>query len=248
MSEHFVFGLHAVHALLVNPHRPTKKLYVSQERLDKKLQMLLDLAEQKGIPIERLTVQKMHQRFAEFTHQGIVASAGNLPQYNENDLLSLLANAKKPFLVLILDGITDPHNLGACLRTADATGVDFVIIPKDKNAGITPVVTKVACGATESIPVVRVTNLVRAMEIIKQEGVWVYGAAGEATESIYTLDCKTSLALVMGAEGEGLRRLTREHCDGLFALPMLGSVESLNVSVATGVCLYEVVRQRRVQQ
>ncbi|ASQ44677.1 23S rRNA (guanosine(2251)-2'-O)-methyltransferase RlmB [Legionella clemsonensis] len=245
MSEHYVYGLHAVHALLSNSHRPTKKLYLSQERLDKKVQALLALAEQKGIPVEKLTTQKMNQRFHEFAHQGVVASAGSLPQYNENDLLTLLANAKKPSLVLILDGVTDPHNLGACLRTADATGVDFVIVPKDRNASITPVVSKVACGAAESIPVVRVTNLVRAMEIIKQEGVWVYGAAGEATDSIYSLDGKTSLAIVMGAEGEGLRRLTRDHCDGVFALPMSGSVESLNVSVATGVCLYEIVRQRQ---
>ncbi|CEK12125.1 23S rRNA (guanosine(2251)-2'-O)-methyltransferase RlmB [Legionella hackeliae] len=244
MSEHYVFGMHAVHALLLNAHRPTKMLYVSQDRLDKKLQMILTLAEQKGIPVEKLTTQKMNQRFAEFAHQGVVASAGNLPQYGENDLLTLLANAKKPPLILILDGVTDPHNLGACLRTADATGVDFVIIPKDKSASITPVVSKVACGAAESIPVVRVTNLVRAIEIIKQEAVWVYGAAGEAGDSIYSLDCKAAIAIVMGAEGEGLRRLTREHCDGLFALPMQGSVESLNVSVATGVCLYEVVRQR----
>ncbi|WED43014.1 23S rRNA (guanosine(2251)-2'-O)-methyltransferase RlmB [Legionella cardiaca] len=246
MSEHYVFGLHAVNALLANSHRPTKKLYVNQERLDKKLQALLTLAAEKGIPIEKLTTQKMNQRFSEFAHQGVVACAGTFPEYGENDLLALLANAKKPCLILILDGVTDPHNLGACLRTADATGVDFVMIPKDKSAGITPVVSKVACGAAESIPVVRVTNLVRAMEIIKQEGVWIYGAAGEAVDTVYSVDCKTSLAIVLGAEGEGLRRLTREHCDGLFAIPMFGSVESLNVSVATGVCLYEVVRQRQV--
>lgn len=245
MSEHYVFGLHAVNALLMSSLRPTKKLYVNQERLDKKLQSLLELAERKGVSIEKLTTQKMNQRFPEFAHQGVVASAGNLPDYGESDLLALLASSKKPCFILILDGVTDPHNLGACLRTADATGVDFVIIPKDKSASITPVVSKVACGAAESIPVVRVTNLVRAMEIIKQEGVWIYGAAGEATENVYQIDCKTSIAIVMGAEGDGLRRLTREHCDGLFALPMFGSVESLNVSVATGVSLYEVVRQRQ---
>ncbi|KTC85079.1 23S rRNA (guanosine(2251)-2'-O)-methyltransferase RlmB [Legionella brunensis] len=245
MSEHYVFGLHAVNALLANSHRPTKKLYISQDRLDKKIQVLLALATEKGIPVEKMTAQKMNQRFAEFAHQGVVACAGSLRDYGENDLLPLLATSKKPCLILILDGVTDPHNLGACLRTADATGVDFVIIPKDKSASITPVVSKVACGAAESIPVVRATNLVRAMETIKQEGVWLYGAAGEAMDSMYAIDCKTSLAIVLGAEGEGLRRLTREHCDGLFSLPMLGTVESLNVSVATGVCLYEVIRQRR---
>ncbi|CDZ76064.1 23S rRNA (guanosine-2'-O-)-methyltransferase RlmB [Legionella massiliensis] len=244
MSEQYVYGVHAVKALLANRHRPTKKLYINQERLDKRLEELLQLAETYSIVIERLSSQKMNQRFSEFKHQGVVASAGVLPSYGESDLPALLAASKQPCLILILDGVTDPHNLGACLRSADATGVDFVLIPKDKNADITPVVSKVACGAAESIPLVRVTNLVRAMEIIKQEGVWIYGAAGEANETLYNLDCKSSIALVMGAEGEGMRRLTREHCDGLFALPMLGSVESLNVSVATGVCLYEVVRQR----
>jgi len=153
-------------------------------------------------------------------------------------------------LILILDGITDPHNLGACLRSADATGVDFVMIPKDKSASVTPVVSKVACGAAESVPLVRVTNLVRAMDILKEQGVWIYGAAGEAKCSLYQIDCTGMVAIAMGAEGEGLRRLTREHCDGLFcdglfSLPMAGSVNSLNVSVATGVSLYEVVRQRQ---
>ena len=152
--------------------------------------------------------------------------------------------SKKPCLILILDGVTDPHNLGACLRSADAAGVDFVVIPKDKNASVTPVVSKVACGAAESMPIVRVTNLARAMDVLKEQGVWIYGAAGEATESLYRLDCKSSIALVMGSEDKGLRHLTREQCDGLFSLPMLGTVSSLNVSVATGICLFEVVRQR----
>ncbi len=244
MTEHYVYGVHAVTALLKNRRRTTKKLYVNQDRVDKRLQALLDLATHYQIPIEKLTAQKINQRFADFVHQGVVASAEALPNYGEESLAGLLETSKKPCLVLILDGITDPHNLGACLRTADASGVDFVIIPKDKSANITPVVSKIACGAAESIPVVRVTNLVRAMETIKQEGVWIYGAAASSSKTIYHLDFKIPVALVMGAEGEGMRRLTREHCDDLFALPMLGSVESLNVSVATGVSLYEVVRQR----
>lgn len=244
MSEHFVYGLHAVKALLNNRHRPTNKLIINQERDDNRLQAIIDLASARQIPVETLSIQKMNQRFTEFAHQGVVASAAALPDYNESDLIPLLTASTQPVLVLILDGVTDPHNLGACLRTADATGVDFVIIPKDKSASITPVVSKVACGAAESIPVVRVTNLARAMEIIKQEGIWTFGAAGEANKTIYQLDLKSSIAVVMGAEGDGLRRLTRERCDDLFALPMIGSVESLNVSVATGVALYEVVRQR----
>lgn len=245
MSEQFVYGVHAVSALLANPHRTTKKLFVSQDRMDKRVQDLVDKAIEAHISIEKLSTQQMNQRFADFTHQGIVASASPLPDYNESHLRALLESSKSPSLILILDGITDPHNLGACLRTADATGVDFVVIPKDKNASITPVVSKVACGAAESVPLVRVTNLVRSMEFLKEQGVWIYGAAGEAGSSLYQTDCTGTMAIVMGAEGEGLRRLTREHCDGLFSLPMLGSVDSLNVSVATGVSLYEVLRQRK---
>ncbi len=245
MSEQFVYGVHAVSALLANPHRVINKLFVSQDRIDKRLQEVLDKAEQAKVSIEKLSAQKMNQRFAEFTHQGVVASARALPDFGESDLISLLDSIRKPGLILILDGVTDPHNLGACLRSADATGVDFVMIPKDKSASITPVVSKVACGAAESVPLVRVTNLARAMDILKEQGVWIYGAAGEANGSLYQIDCTGTVAIAMGAEGDGLRRLTREHCDGLFSLPMAGAVESLNVSVATGVSLYEVIRQRQ---
>ncbi|KTC91396.1 23S rRNA (guanosine(2251)-2'-O)-methyltransferase RlmB [Fluoribacter dumoffii] len=245
MSEQYVYGVHAVSALLINPHRVTKKLYISEDRTDKRLQDIIDKARKAGVSIEQLSMQKLNQRFADFTHQGVVAAASSLPEYNESHLLALLESSKQPVLILILDGVTDPHNLGACLRTADATGVDFVVIPKDKSASITPVVSKVACGAAEAIPLVRVTNLARSMKLLKEHGVWIYGAAGEASHSLYQTDCTGNVAIVMGAEGEGLRRLTRENCDGLFSLPMAGSVSSLNVSVATGVSLYEIVRQRR---
>lgn len=244
MSDHFVYGMHAVAAALANPHRQVTRVLVSPERTDMKMKALIDKAKEASIPVDTLSLQQLKQRFAEYNHQGIVACASALPEYNESHVPALLASAKKPALILILDGVTDPHNLGACLRCADATAVDFVLIPKDKNASITPVVSKVACGAAESIPLVRVTNLVRAMETLKEQGVWIYGAAGEAESSLYQLDARGSVALVMGAEGDGLRRLTREHCDGLFSLPMLGTVDSLNVSVATGVCLFEVTRQR----
>jgi 23S rRNA (guanosine2251-2'-O)-methyltransferase len=244
MSEQYVYGVHAVSALLSNQLRATKMLYVNQERVDKRIQELLAAAEQQNIRVEYLSAQKMQQRFADFNHQGIVASAGILPQYGESDLGRLLELHEPPYFILILDGVTDPHNLGACLRSADAAGIDFVIIPKDKNASITPVVSKVACGAAESVPLVRVTNLARTLEYLKKQGVWIYGAAGEATSSLYNLDCKGSIALVLGAEDKGMRHLTREQCDGLFSLPMLGTVTSLNVSVATGVCLYEALRQR----
>ena len=156
----------------------------------------------------------------------------------------MLEELQNPALLLVLDGVTDPHNLGACLRSADAAGVDAVIVPKDKSADLNATVRKVACGAAEVIPFVRVTNLARTLEGLKQRGVWLYGTAGEAENTIYNSDLTGSLAIVMGAEGAGLRRLTRETCDHLVKLPMAGSVSSLNVSVATGVCLFEVVRQR----
>ena len=244
MSENEIYGIHAVLAALANPHRKVKMLYLNQDRLDNRLQMLLDKASIRGIPVERLPAPILNKRFPDVSHQGVVACVGKLPEYSESHLPHLLESSKSPALILILDGVTDPHNLGACLRSADATGVDFVIIPKDKSASITPVVSKVACGAAESVPVVRVTNLARAIATLKEQGVWIYGAAGEADASIYSLDSKTSIALVMGAEGSGLRRLTRDLCDGLFCLPMQGEVSSLNVSVATGVSLYEIVRSR----
>lgn len=246
MTEHYVYGLHAVTALLQNPHRKIRQLFVANDRQDQRMNKLLALAASNSVATDSMSMQKLNLRFPDAIHQGVVALASPLPDFNESHLLELLAACEQAPLILILDGVTDPHNLGACLRTADAAGVDFVIIPKDRNASVTPVVSKVACGAAESMPLVRVTNLARAMEIIKQEGVWIYGAAGEATSLVYQIDYRTASAIVMGAEGDGMRRLTREHCDELFSLPMCGTVESLNVSVATGVALYEVVRQRRL--
>lgn len=246
MSSPIVFGVHAVEAVLKSPLRTVKVLYHNEERSDERLQKILQQAQQKNIRIVNLPAKKMQSQFPDFAHQGIVAEVTPLPNLTEQDLPLLLQQCEQAPFILILDGVTDPHNLGACLRTADAAGVNFVIIPKDKSASITPVVSKVACGAAEFIPLVRVTNLVRAMEALKQEGVWIYGAAGEAAQTIYELNFKSAIALALGAEGDGLRRLTRERCDGLFSLPMVGSVESLNVSVAAGVSTYEVVRQRLI--
>ncbi len=163
-------------------------------------------------------------------------------------LEELLERTETPPLILVLDGVTDPHNLGACLRTADAAGATAVIVPKDKSATLTPVVRKVACGAAEVIPLVAVTNLARTLEKLQQRGLWVVGTAGEAEQEIYQQDLTGPLVMIMGAEGKGMRRLTREHCDFLVKLPMAGSVSSLNVSVATGVCLFEAVRQRQAKR
>ena len=252
-NQVLVHGLHAVNALLTQRHRKTFKLFVSEDRLDRKIKDLLHLASSMNIPVEKLSARVMDQRFVGLTHQGVVADAEVVAAYTEHDLPKLLTLGKrllsevgKPLLILLLDGVTDPQNLGACLRSADASGVDFVVIPKDKNASVTPVVSKVACGAAETVPLVRVTNLVRAIETLQEHDVWVYGATEEATETLYCLDGSVNIALVMGSEGDGLRRLTKERCDGLFSLPMLGCVSSLNVSVATGICLYEIVRQRRI--
>lgn len=246
-AEQWVYGPHAVHALLTRRNRRVLRLCVQQERTDRRIADLITLAEQANILVDKFPISTMDQKFTSGSHHGVVALAEPLPDYTDRDLDQMLTHKSGPLLILILDGITDPHNLGACLRSADASGVDFVIIPKDKNAGITSVVSQVACGAAEAVPVVKVTNLARAMEQLKQAGVWIYGAAGEATSNLYNLDTSTSIALVMGSEGDGLRRLTKDHCDGLFSIPMLGSVSSLNVSVATGISLYEVVRQRALQ-
>ncbi len=244
MSLQYIYGIHAVGALLANPHRLVRQLYVNSARHDARLASLIEQAQSKNITVVPLSLAGMNQRFVNGAHQGIVAEAESLPGYGERDLEVLLQRCHQPHLILILDRVTDPHNLGACLRSADAAKVDMVIMPKDNNASMTAVVSKVACGAAESVTLVRVTNLVRAMEMLKQHGVWIYGACGEAEQSIYTLDLRSSVALVMGAEGQGIRRLTKERCDGLFALPMRGAVSSLNVSVATGISLYEALRQR----
>lgn len=168
----------------------------------------------------------------------------NVRTYDEGDLAAVLEGKENP-LVLILDCVQDPHNLGACLRTADAAGVAAVIMPKDKSAPISETVVRVACGGAENVPMVRVTNLARTMNKLKELGIWLVGTADEATQSLYDIDLKGGIGIVMGAEGPGMRRLTGEHCDFLVKIPMAGKVECLNVSVATGVCLFECVRQRR---
>jgi 23S rRNA (guanosine2251-2'-O)-methyltransferase len=237
------YGMHASVAILKNPLRQVELIVIRQGE-DKKFQEILDIAQARRIPVKTMPISEMNQQYPEIVHQGVLVWAKALPQLIEADLPQLIDALEHPALILILDGVTDPHNLGACLRTADASGVDLVIIPKDKSASLNPTVTKVSCGASESMPLVRVTNLARSIETLQSLGVWVYGACGEATESLYQLDATRSIALVLGAEGDGLRRLTRERCDGLYSIPMLGQVSSLNVSVAAGVSLYEMRRQR----
>jgi len=239
-----VFGLHAVESLLNNRAGDINLLKVLQSRDDKRLSKLVGIAEQKNIVCERVPRREL-DKLVRGRHQGVVALVQATQVQDEGDLEAVLDRLDRPPLLLILDTITDPHNLGACLRSADAAGVDAVITPKDKSAPLNATVRKVASGAADQVPLIRVTNLARTMKWLKQRGIWITGAAGEASEHIYQSDLTGPTALCMGAEGAGLRRLTREHCDHLTRIPMQGSVSSLNVSVATGICLFEAVRQRQ---
>ena len=243
MSDEYIFGWHAVEAVLKREPKRLQQVWIQTGRQDRRVQSVTDVLDELGVKWQVVHRKELDQRVSG-VHQGIVASVSESREWTEDDLLqSLFADDKPPFL-LILDGVTDPHNLGACLRTADAAGVQAVIVPKDKSASLSPTVRKVACGAAETVPLVRVTNLARFMRSLQEAGIWLIGTAGEADSSLYQADFTGAAALVMGAEGKGMRRLTREHCDLLINIPMLGHVDSLNVSVATGVCLYEALRQR----
>lgn len=242
-----IFGLHAVEAALKRDPASVEQLWCDIKRKDKRLKALSQLANNQGVRPEWLTRSELEQRLPEGArHQGVAARVAGVVERNESFLEQLLLELEHPPLLLVLDGVTDPHNLGACLRSADATGVDAVITTRDRACGLTPVVRKVASGAAESVPFVQVTNLARTLKTLQDAGVWVVGTAlEEGAVPLYQAQLEGSLALVLGAEGKGMRRLTRESCDQLIHIPMYGSVQSLNVSVATGVCLFEAVRQRQ---
>ena len=248
MSHHqHIFGLHAVAAVLKANPNTIKEILVDKKRQDKRIQELVAQAKQNGVVVVMGERDQLDQRAGSGNHQGIVAQCDMPKTQSENALDAMLEHSGRPLLFLVLDGVQDPHNLGACLRTADAVGVNAVIIPKDRSVSLTSTVVKVASGAAFTIPVVSVTNLSRTMRYLQEAGVWFVGADGASPQTLYELELTGSIAVVMGAEGSGLRRLTKEVCDYLVCLPMHGSVESLNVSVATGVCLYEVLRQREQQ-
>ncbi|WP_392566377.1 23S rRNA (guanosine(2251)-2'-O)-methyltransferase RlmB [Utexia brackfieldae] len=242
MSE-IIYGIHAIEALLNRAPERFIEVCLLKGREDQRLQSLIEQIEQLGLVVKVTNRQYLDEQTDGGVHQGIMAKIKPGKTYQENDLADLLDAHSAPF-VLILDGVTDPHNLGACLRTADAAGVDLVIIPKDRSAPLNATAKKVACGAAESLPVIRVTNLARTMRLLQERNIWIVGTAGEAERTLYESCFQGALALVMGAEGEGMRRLTREHCDALVKIPMNGTVSSLNVSVATGICLFEIVRQK----
>jgi 23S rRNA (guanosine2251-2'-O)-methyltransferase len=239
-----VFGMHAVASLLERDPVRVSVLLALESRTDKRMARVLQLAEKANVPVRRVCRRELDELAAGLSHQGVVAETGTAPGLGEKELPGFLDALPGPAFLLILDGIQDPHNFGACLRSANAAGVDAVIVPRDRSAPLNATVRKVACGAAESLPVVRVTNLARTLRAIRDAGIWVYGAAGEAEAALYDSDLTGPLALVLGGEGRGLRRLTREHCDGLLSIPMAGSVGSLNVSVAAGIFLFEARRQR----
>jgi 23S rRNA (guanosine2251-2'-O)-methyltransferase len=244
VSQDYVFGWHAVDAVLRKQPERLQQVWIQTGRQDKRVKSVTDSLDQLGVGWQVVHRRELDERVSG-VHQGIVAAVAESREWSEDDLFAQLAGSDKPPFLLVLDGVTDPHNLGACLRTADAVGIQAVIVPKDKSATLTPVARKVACGAAETVPFVRVTNLARCLRALQERGVWLVGTAGEAEATLYQADFKGPVALVMGAEGKGMRRLTREHCDQLINIPMLGHVDSLNVSVATGVCLYEALRQRQ---
>ncbi|MBV6826075.1 23S rRNA (guanosine(2251)-2'-O)-methyltransferase RlmB [Pseudomonas sp. PD9R] len=241
-----IYGVHAVEALLRHHPKRVKQIWLAEGRSDPRVQTLIGLANENRVPVGNAERREL-DAWVEGVHQGVVADVSPSQVWGEAMLDELLDRTDGAPLLLVLDGVTDPHNLGACLRSADAAGALAVIVPKDKSATLTPTVRKVACGAAEVIPLVAVTNLARTLEKLKQRGLWVVGTAGEAEQSLYQQDMTGPTILIMGAEGSGMRRLTRDLCDYLVHLPMTGSVSSLNVSVATGVCLFEAQRQRSVK-
>ncbi|WP_076589826.1 23S rRNA (guanosine(2251)-2'-O)-methyltransferase RlmB [Vibrio ostreicida] len=243
MSNEYIYGIHAVKAVLDKEPERLIEAFVLKGRQDDRLMPILNELQVCGVSIQQMTRKTLDDKARGANHQGVMARVKPAKQLNENDLDDILAKHEAP-LILVLDGVTDPHNLGACLRNADAAGVAAVIVPKDKSASMTATVSKVACGAAETVALVRVTNLARTMRALQEQGVWFVGTAGEATQDIYQAKLTGSLGIVMGAEGDGMRRLTRETCDDLIKIPMAGTVSSLNVSVASGVCLFEAVRQR----
>lgn len=241
-------GVHGVRAALLEHADDVESLLYLDSRQDARLDELLALARQHGVATEavrRQTLDRLAERAELQAHQGVMLRLRReVGGPRKDGLADHLASVAGPALVLVLDEVQDPHNLGACLRSAEAAGVDAVVTPRDNSVGLTATVRKVAAGAAETVPWFQVTNLVRGLQTLKEAGLWIHGAAGEGTATLYDTDLGGAVALVMGAEGRGLRRLTRTQCDSLFRIPMLGSVESLNVSVATGVSLFEARRQR----
>lgn len=239
-----IYGIHAIQAMLLRMPENIIEIYHQEGLRNQRVKEIIFEIKRLGIPAQEVKRYFLDDITAHGVHQGIAAKIKAGRNYSEGDLLDLMEAKPKAF-ILILDGVTDPHNLGACLRSADAAGVDCVIVPKDRSAPLNGTARKAACGAAENLPLIRVTNLVRTICKLKDKGIWVVGTAGGADTSLFDTTFPEGVALVMGAEGEGLRRLTKAHCDQLVCIPINGTVSALNVSVAAGVCLFEIVRQRK---
>jgi len=250
-SAAFLYGINAISDLIKHNVKSIDAVYVMASSKNKRVDELCAQAKAARIEVVFCETEQFSRLLtstgieASANHQSVLASYRPQPAKDEKYLASLLKRVSHSPLLLVLDAITDPHNLGACLRAANAAGADAVIVPKDKSVGLNATVRKVASGAAETTPVIEVKNLARCLQNLQSSGVWVMGAAGEADQSLYALDLAGPVAIVMGSEGSGMRRLTRERCDVLFAIPMSGTVESLNVSVAAGICLFEAQRQRQ---
>lgn len=247
MSVELAYGIHSLAAIIEREPERLIEIFALKGRQDDRVTPIINQAYSLGVSVQFMSRKALDDKSNGEQHQGIMARVKAAKQKDESDLKDLLeqkrALGKAPFL-LVLDGVTDPHNLGAVLRTADAAGVDAVIVPKDKSAKLNATARKVACGAADVVPLIVVTNLARTLKMLQDEQVWIIGTAGEAEQDLFEMKFEGPLAIVMGAEGTGMRRLTRENCDQLVKIPMAGAVSSLNVSVATGVILFEAVRQR----
>jgi 23S rRNA (guanosine2251-2'-O)-methyltransferase len=244
MSESWIVGINPVEGALSNDAERVRELLVEQGQRNARVQELATRAKALNIPVHHRPREQLDKLAGEARHQGVVALYEAPPMAGENDLPDLLEAAGQDALVLVLDGITDPHNLGACLRSAAAARATAVIVPKDRAVGLTPVVRRASAGGADRVPLIAATNLARVLRTLKDAGVWITGLAGDTDTSIYSVDLRGPVAVVLGSEGEGMRRLTRETCDFVAKIPMPGVMESLNVSVATGIVLFEALRQR----
>ncbi|MDQ7073046.1 MAG: 23S rRNA (guanosine(2251)-2'-O)-methyltransferase RlmB [Gammaproteobacteria bacterium] len=239
-----IFGLHAIQAALDVPVSRIKEIWLADERHDKRIDNIITGAKKHNIAIQKVSRDDLDDMLPNVQHQGGIAKSRPLKALDETDLFKLLDNLDESPFLLILDGVQDPHNLGACMRTAEAAGAHAIIAPKDRASSLTHTALKVSSGAAERLPFIQITNLARVLRELKQYGVWLVGTSGDSEMTLFEADLKGPLAIVLGAEGKGIRRLTREHCDQTVYIPMKGGAESLNVSVAAGVCLFEASRQR----
>ncbi len=249
MTEEILTGIHTVSAVLsLNPGR-VRQVYVNEKRRNDRLISVLRVVNELGLPLKEVSREKLDNLAENQIHQGIIARCEAMPARGETELLWDVKALKHPAMLLVLDGIQDPHNLGACVRTLNSAGGDAIVIPKDRSSPVTSVVHKTASGAMETTPVYTVTNLSRTLQRLKEDcGLWIFGTGDKAENNLYRADFTVPFALVLGAEGKGMRRLVTEHCDELLTIPMKGSVSSLNVSVAAGICCYEALRQRQIER